>query len=224
MDGAWTGCSLGATVPRHHHHPAPPAKACGFTPRRATTMSDLDDAVREFLVESYENLDRLDTDLITLEENPRAPETLASIFRTIHTIKGTCGFLGFGQLEGVTHVGENLLSRLRDGKLEMNDDIATGLLKLVDAVRQMLGAIEQSGSEGDNDWTALKALLSQLQEGASKPAPAAAAAPAAPQPLVKARRDRDEVAAALVPTPTPTPTPAPAPAPARTEERAESEG
>jgi len=218
MDGAWTGCSLGATVPRHHHHPAPPAKACGFTPRRATTMSDLDDAVREFLVESYENLDRLDTDLITLEENPRAPETLASIFRTIHTIKGTCGFLGFGQLEGVTHVGENLLSRLRDGKLEMNDDIATGLLKLVDAVRQMLGAIEQSGSEGDNDWTALKALLSQLQEGASKPAPAAAAAPAASQPLVKARRDRDEVAAALVSTPTP------APAPAKTEERAESEG
>ena len=190
MDGAWTGCSLGATVPRHHHHPAPPAKACGFTPRRATTMSDLDDAVREFLVESYENLDRLDT------------------------IKGTCGFLGFGQLEGVTHVGENLLSRLRDGKLEMNDDIATGLLKLVDAVRQMLGAIEQSGSEGDNDWTALKALLSQLQEGASKPAPAAAAVPAAPQPLVKARRDREEVAAALVP----------APAPAKAEERAESEG
>jgi len=154
-------------------------------------MSDMDDAVREFLVESYENLDRLDTDLITLEENPRERETLASIFRTIHTIKGTCGFLGFGKLESVAHVGENLLSRLRDGKLEMNDDIATGLLQLVDAVRHMLGSIESSGAEGEDDWSALKELLSSLQERD------AAAAPATPAPLVRARRERDVVAASL---------------------------
>ena len=196
-------------------------------------MSDLDDAVREFLVESYENLDRLDTDLVTLEENPRERETLASIFRTIHTIKGTCGFLGFGKLESVTHVGENLLSRLRDGKLEMNDDIATGLLKLVDAVRQMLGAIESSGSEGDDDWTALKALLSQLQESGAGAAPAPAPVASAPaQPLVRARRDRDEVVAALAQPAAaakpaePAPAAAPAPAKAKDEpaERQEAEG
>src|SRR5712692_8925747 len=61
--------------------------------------------VKEFLVESYENLDRLDRDLVGLEKNPHDAEALAGVFRTIHTIKGTCGFLGFNKLEKVAHVG-----------------------------------------------------------------------------------------------------------------------
>ena len=69
-----------------------------------------DDIVREFLVESSENLDLLDRELINLEKDPGNRGTLASIFRTIHTIKGTCGFLGFTKLESVAHVGENLLT------------------------------------------------------------------------------------------------------------------
>jgi len=80
-------------------------------------MSELDDIVKEFLLESYENLDRLDRDLVQLEKEPSSNDLISSIFRTIHTIKGTCGFLGFGKLESVSHVGENLLSRLRDGLL-----------------------------------------------------------------------------------------------------------
>ena len=75
----------------------------------------MDDIVREFLVESTENLDQLDRDLVALEKDPRAADILASIFRTIHTIKGTSGFLGFSKLESVTHVGESLLSKMRDG-------------------------------------------------------------------------------------------------------------
>jgi two-component system chemotaxis sensor kinase CheA len=70
-----------------------------------------DDIVREFLVESNENLDLLDRELIQLEKEPTNRNTLASVFRTIHTIKGTCGFLGFTKLESVAHVGENLLSK-----------------------------------------------------------------------------------------------------------------
>ena len=97
-------------------------------------MSDLDDVVREFLVESYENLDRLDRDLVTLETNPTSRPTLASIFRTIHTIKGTCGFLGYSRLESVTHRGESLLSLLRDGHLVLTPEITSGLLAMVDAV------------------------------------------------------------------------------------------
>jgi HPt (histidine-containing phosphotransfer) domain-containing protein len=73
-----------------------------------------DEIVREFLVESAENLDLLDRELVRLEKDPRNRDTLASVFRTIHTIKGTCGFLGFTKLESVAHVGENLLSKLRD--------------------------------------------------------------------------------------------------------------
>jgi len=84
-------------------------------------MSD-SDIVQDFLVESYENLDRLDRDLVGLEKNPQDKEALAGVFRTIHTIKGTCGFLGFNKLEKVAHVGENLLTRLRDGQLTLNPD------------------------------------------------------------------------------------------------------
>jgi len=62
--------------------------------------------VQDFLVESYENLDRLDRDLVGLEKNPKDADALAGVFRTIHTIKGTCGFLGFTKLEKVAHVGE----------------------------------------------------------------------------------------------------------------------
>jgi len=96
-----------------------------------------DDAaiVKEFLIESYENLDRLDQDLVVLEKDPANRDTLSSIFRTIHTIKGTSGFLAFNQLEAVTHAGENLLSRLRDGLLPFSAEITTGLLAMVDAVR-----------------------------------------------------------------------------------------
>jgi two-component system chemotaxis sensor kinase CheA len=77
----------------------------------------MDDLIKEFLVESNENLDRLDSELVKLETDPSAQELVSSIFRTIHTIKGSCGFLGFSKLEKVAHVGESLLSRLREGKL-----------------------------------------------------------------------------------------------------------
>jgi len=136
-------------------------------------MSDAE-IVKEFLVESYENLDRLDRDVITLEQNPGSQETLASVFRTIHTIKGTSGFLAFNQLEALTHVGESLLARLRDGRLALNPEITTALLSMVDAVRQMLASIEATGSEGERDDRELMATLTRLQAEEKAPAPASA--------------------------------------------------
>lgn len=147
-------------------------------------MSEMDEVLKEFLVESYENMDRLDRDLIALEERPEDRDILASIFRTIHTIKGTCGFLGFGKLEKVTHVGENLLAKLRDGSLKVDGEITTALLSLVDAVRSMLTSLESKGDEGERDDSALVAELVRLndgkQEGAAPKATAVAAAPKAP--------------------------------------------
>ncbi|MFZ0963307.1 MAG: chemotaxis protein CheW [Terriglobia bacterium] len=131
-------------------------------------MGDMDDIVKDFLVESNENLDQLDRDLVTLEKDPAAREVLASIFRTIHTIKGTSGFLGFPRLESVTHVGENLLSQLRDGRLLLNAEITSGLLAMVDAVRQMLVNIETTGQEGEGDFTSLIETLTCLQGGEMK--------------------------------------------------------
>ena len=147
-------------------------------------MGDMDDIVREFLVESNENLDQLDRDLVTLEKDPEAREVLASIFRTIHTIKGTSGFLGFSRLESVAHVGENLLSNLRDGRLLLNVEITSALLAMVDAVRQMLINIETTGQEGQGDYSSLIEMLTRLQEGEmkkkKKSAPAVAAPPTSP--------------------------------------------
>lgn len=128
-------------------------------------MSDMQEAVTEFLIESHENLDQLDNDLIALEERPDDAATLASIFRTIHTIKGTCGFLGFSTLESVTHVGENLLGKLRDGEMSMDEAIADALLELVDAVRQMLSSIESTGTDGDGDYSDLIGVLDGLLSG-----------------------------------------------------------
>jgi two-component system, chemotaxis family, sensor kinase CheA len=137
-------------------------------------MNESDDIVKEFLVESYENLDRLDRDLIMLEKHPKDREILGSVFRTIHTIKGTSGFLDFDKLGAVAHVGENLLGRLRDGQLELDREITSGLLAMVDAVRQMLASIEATGVEGERDDTKLITRLTRLQqapEAANKDAP-----------------------------------------------------
>src|SRR3974390_2438733 len=111
----------------------------------------MEDIVKEFLIESNENLDRLDQELVRLEAEPSSKELLASIFRTIHTIKGSCGFLGFTRLEKVAHAGENLLSLLRDGKLPLSVPVTSGLLAMVDAVRRMMSEIEATEHDGNND-------------------------------------------------------------------------
>jgi two-component system, chemotaxis family, sensor kinase CheA len=137
------------------------------------------DIVQDFLVESNENLDRLDRDLVGLEKNPKDKDALAGVFRTIHTIKGTCGFLGFNKLEKVAHVGENLLTRLRDGQLTLNPEITTALLGMVDAVRQMLKEIQNTGQDGANDYPELREILTRLQT-----VDVAEAIPAQPPPPV----------------------------------------
>ncbi len=113
------------------------------------------DVIREFLVESHENLARLDQDLVELEKQPKNRELLASIFRTIHTIKGTCGFLAFSTLEAITHQAETLLCQLREGQRELSPALITLILATVDATRKVLGSIEATGEEGPERFLAL---------------------------------------------------------------------
>ncbi|WP_344512961.1 Hpt domain-containing protein, partial [Dactylosporangium maewongense] len=149
-------------------------------------MSDeLGDIVQEFLVESHENLDQLDRDLVALEAAPGSRELLSSIFRTIHTIKGTSGFLAFNRLEKVTHVGESLLSRLRDGAQGMTPSTTDALLRMVDTVRGLLSEIEEHGRELEGDDTGVIAAVNAcITDGSapSTPAPAPQAAAAADVP------------------------------------------
>ena len=125
-------------------------------------MRALSETVKEFLVESYENLDRLDRTLVDLEQDPEDQARLADIFRTIHTLKATCGFLEFSRLESLSHAGENLLSHLRDGLFRPNPEITTGLLAMTDAIREILAAVEETGGEGDKDVAPLARSLADL--------------------------------------------------------------
>jgi two-component system chemotaxis sensor kinase CheA len=159
-------------------------------------MAD-DDLTKDFLIEAYEGLDRLDNDFLALEQDPGNRERLAGIFRTIHTIKGNSGFLGLSKLQGIAHAGENLLSLLRDGKLQLTPEIANALLSLVDAIRQILASIEAGRGEGEVDYTLLVTTLDACAAGrppeadplttslpqdepAQPPPPAATAPPAGP--------------------------------------------
>jgi two-component system, chemotaxis family, sensor kinase CheA len=130
-----------------------------------TTMDEL---IKEFLQESSENLDRLDQDFVQLESDPANLELLKSIFRTIHTIKGTCGFLGFSQLESLTHAGESLLSLLREGEITLSQGIADVLLEMVDAVRKDLQQIEVTGTDAEAEHGGLIARLKNLQGDGAK--------------------------------------------------------
>ena len=145
-----------------------------------------EDVIREFLVESHENLSRLDRELIELEKRPKDGQLLASIFRTIHTIKGTCGFFGFSTLEKITHQAENLLSQLRDGQRDVNPSVVTLILDTVDATRKVLASIEANEGEGPDRFETLIERLRSAVE--SQPglegglAPGAASAPPAASP------------------------------------------
>ncbi len=141
----------------------------------------MDDLIKEFLVESIENLDRLDSELVKLETDPSSQELLSSIFRTIHTIKGSCGFLGFSKLEKVAHVGESLLSRLRDGKLSLTPEFTSGLLAMVDAIRTMLGEIQTTEQDGNETYPELIETLNKLQNQGQEPPPKAAAEAPSPK-------------------------------------------
>lgn len=146
-------------------------------------MEAMDDLIREFLVESQEGLDQLDRDLLALEQTPEDRSRIGSIFRAVHTIKGTSGFLAFPKLERVAHVGENLLVNLRDGKMQLDSEIASGLLGMVDAIRNILRNVETEGVEGDQDYKEIIDQLARLRDGdrtAAKP-PASPQVPAAPE-------------------------------------------
>jgi two-component system, chemotaxis family, sensor kinase CheA len=141
-------------------------------------MSEMQEALKEFVIESHENLDQLDTDLVGLEKSAAPTEALGRIFRTLHTIKGSCSFLGFPHLETTAHAGENLLGKLRDGKTELTPEVTAALLRVVDAIRKMLASIEHEGHDGQSEDRVLIDELNRLASGTkSDRSTVAAAAP-----------------------------------------------
>ncbi len=126
--------------------------------------------INEFLIESNENLARLDQEMVELEKRPKDAALLASVFRTIHTIKGTCGFLGFEILEGVSHIAESILSQVRAHERELTPTLVSLVLETVDAIKQVLNTIEAAGSEGSDRYEDLCRRLRETE--AARPEPA----------------------------------------------------
>lgn len=153
--------------------------------QRMVEMDYNSEFIGEFLVESSENLDQLDKDLLALESQPDDQQRLASIFRMVHTIKGNSGFFGFSKLGALAHSGEHLLGRLRDGKLTLDGRVAGTLYSMVDAVRTILQSIEATGGEGEHDYRELSLTLAAVAADASAaPAPPPLWAATAPAPAL----------------------------------------
>jgi len=134
----------------------------------------MDEFIQEFLIEGSELLDQLDRDFVELEKNPDSKELVARIFRAIHTLKGTSGTIGLKKIESVNHNGENILSRLREGKLSLTAEITSALLSMIDATRQLISSLESTGQEGDLDCSAIILTLSEILEDRKNGAAASA--------------------------------------------------
>lgn len=140
------------------------------------------EAIREFIIESNDNLDQLERDLVALERDPSDDKLLNSIFRNIHTIKGTAGFLAYGKVEKVSHSGENILGSLRAGQIVFDAAISTALFSMIDCVRRLLSEIERNGGEGSENCDTLIERLDILFKERSSGKPSESQANVAPKP------------------------------------------
>ncbi|WP_193179896.1 hybrid sensor histidine kinase/response regulator [Nisaea sediminum] len=146
----------------------------------------MDELLSEFLTETSESVSELDVELVQLEQNPNDQALLSNIFRLVHTIKGTCGFLGLPRLEAVAHAAENVLGRIRDGSLEVTPDAITLILESFDRIKWLLSSLEENEVEPEGDDQDLIDRLNIVAEGGALGddggAPAPVEEPAAEEP------------------------------------------
>ncbi|MBE0531244.1 MAG: chemotaxis protein CheW [Rhodospirillales bacterium] len=149
----------------------------------------MDDLLTDFLTETSENLSVLDVELVEFERDPSNSAILQDIFRLVHTIKGTCGFLGLPRLETVAHSAENILGKFRDGALEVTPGSVTLILSSIDRIKELLGVLEETGTEPEGEDGDLIQMLNAMAEGR-------AAATPVPAPAKKKAKKEKEAASA----------------------------
>ncbi|MGI9412717.1 MAG: chemotaxis protein CheA, partial [Hyphomicrobiales bacterium] len=128
----------------------------------------MDDLLTEFLTETGENLDVVDVELVRLEQNPNNAAVLDNIFRLVHTIKGTCGFLGLPRLEALAHAAETLMGKFRDG-VSVTPDAVTVILESLDRIKGILAALEQTQAEPEGSDHDLIGRLDHLSAASGDP-------------------------------------------------------
>jgi len=139
----------------------------------------MDDVLRDFLTETNENLVRLEHEVLELERAPTNGELLNSIFRTVHTVKGTCGFFELPRLKHVAHACESVLSLVRNGRLDASRPVMTAVLEAIDVIRNILAALEQRGAEPSGDDAEVIAQLDAFKRAAELREPSSVVALAA---------------------------------------------
>src|ERR1700755_3585764 len=145
----------------------------------------MDDLLREFLTETSESLDTVDNQLVRFEQDPSDAKILDNIFRLVHTIKGTCGFLGLPRLEALAHAGETLMGKFRDG-MPVTAGAVTLILSSIDRIKEILAGLEATETEPEGTDEDLIEKLHEMAEGkhheaaAEAPAPVVEAPPVAP--------------------------------------------
>src|SRR5690606_19389772 len=130
----------------------------------------MDDLLKEFLAETIEALELLDSELVELEQRPADPALLGSIFRIMHTIKGTCGFLGLPRLEAVAHAAEDVLGKIRDGELAVTPEAVSLVLMALDRIKELIAALGTLGHEPEGEDEAIIADLRLMASGEYFPA------------------------------------------------------
>src|SRR5712692_9609985 len=132
----------------------------------------MDELLRDFLTETVESLDSVDAQLVQLEREPNNRQVLANIFRLVHTIKGTCGFLGLPRLEALAHAAETLMGKFRDG-MPVTGDAVTLVLSTIDRIKEILGDLEQNQQElAGSDRDLIDQLEHMVMEGSPPAEPA----------------------------------------------------
>ncbi len=153
----------------------------------------MDDLIAEFLTETNESLAELDLALVKLERAPNDETTLGLIFRLVHTIKGTCGFLGLPRLEHVAHAAENVLGRVRDKELRAGPAVVTAVLGALDRIKAILAGLAATGAEPEGDDGGLVAMLERAASGQSEEAAPAQVETAPAEPVLGAQTIRVNV-------------------------------
>src|SRR5262245_30395898 len=135
----------------------------------------MDDLLREFLTETHESLDLVDNQLVKFEQDPNNAKILDNIFRLVHTIKGTCGFLGLPRLEALAHAAETLMGKFRDGKAVTGEAVSL-ILSTIDRLKDLLARLEQTEAEQEgSDRDLIDELERMVQQSDAAPAPPPAA-------------------------------------------------
>src|ERR1700738_1381961 len=145
----------------------------------------MDDLLREFLTETNESLDTVDVELVRFEQEPNNAKILDNIFRLVHTIKGTCGFLGLPRLEALAHAAETLMGRFRDGKAVTGEAVSL-ILATIDRLKEILDELEKTESEPEgSDRDLIDELERMVEQGGAETASAAVVEAPPPPPAPK---------------------------------------